>query len=62
MNTVTVYDFEYFDRDSGAWKRAPDSATKEAIREMEANLLPETEQMVHLSRVARSGMLLRLAA
>lgn len=59
MHSVPVYDFEYFDRNSGAWKRAPDSATREAIREMNVIILPETEQMVPDSRVARSGMLRR---
>lgn len=57
MNAVSVYEFEYFDRNAGVWKRAPDSATKEAIREMDANILPGTEQLVADSRVSRSGML-----
>ena len=59
MNSVPVYDFEYFDRNSGAWERAPDSATREAIREMDGIILPETEKMVPDSRVARSGMVRR---
>lgn len=59
MHSVPVYDFEYFDRNSREWKRAPDSATKEAIREMDVIILPETEKIVPDSRVARSGMLRR---
>ncbi|MEO5677395.1 MAG: hypothetical protein ABIQ84_07595 [Usitatibacter sp.] len=57
MNSVLVYDFDYFDRNSGAWQRAPDSATREAIREMDVVILPETEKMVPDSQVARSGLL-----
>jgi hypothetical protein len=57
MDCVTVYGFNYFDRASGAWTRAPDFATAKAIGEMAGKLLEETAREVKRSDVSRSGIM-----
>ena len=59
MDRVPVYAFTYFDRESGEWKRAPDFATEDAIREMAANILPDSIQEVERQQVSRSGLVQR---
>ena len=59
MDHVTVYAFKYFDRESGKWKRAPDFATEFAIREMAANILPDSIREVERQHVSRSGLVQR---
>lgn len=59
MDRVAVFAFNYFDRESQEWTRAPDLATEQAIRETKCEVLPDTAQEVAASRVARSGILRR---
>jgi hypothetical protein len=56
MDCLTVYGFNYFDRVSGLWTRAPDFATAKAIGEMSGTLLLETAREVRRSDVSRSGI------
>ena len=60
MAPIAVYAFEYFDRASGQWKRAPDMATAEAIREMAGRVLANTCQEVAPAEIARSGIVRRV--
>ena len=54
MKTVTVYAFRYFDRDAKAMRLAADMATAWAIRDICAELLPESARQVHCTPSLRS--------
>ena len=54
--SVTVYQFEYFDRAADKPRVSPDFATEKAIRSIGANLLPESAKEVPAGEVTFSGI------
>ena len=54
--SVTVYQFEYFDRASGTVQVAPDYATEASIQSMGANALLETAKEVPAQEITFSGL------
>jgi hypothetical protein len=58
METVKVYAFKYFDWQAKSMRLASDMATAWAIRDIRAELLPETAREVKATLVGHCGLLM----
>ena len=54
--TITVYQFEYFDRASGSIQLSPDFATEASITSMGATIRPDTAKEVPAQEITFSGL------
>ena len=61
MPTITVYQFNFRNPQTGSWERSSDFATTEAIAELSGTLLPETAMTVEAAMIGRTGLLSRPA-
>lgn len=57
MHKTTVYQFEYFDRETRCWAVAPDRATEAAIASMGGVILRDSALEVDSVRVGFAGIL-----
>jgi hypothetical protein len=55
MELVPIYRFEYFDRRRRAWVVHPEYATDEVIESLGGRRLPQSEALVHPSRLDHDG-------
>jgi hypothetical protein len=58
MKTVKVYAFKYFDWQANSMRLATDMATAWAIRDIRAELLPETAREVKSTLIGHCGLVM----
>jgi hypothetical protein len=55
MTRVMVYPYEYFDRETGTWRRGERYATAPRIAKLGGVLIATSGRMIEASRVAPDG-------